>query len=204
MTAVDTLYDKLPNLILGFHGCDETTFRDVLYNHNHLKPSENDYDWLGSGIYFWENSFERAKEWADTKYGEKSRVIGAVLDLGHCLNLTDYKSGAILKSGYSFVKALYQSSGRTLPTNKMGRSQTDVLLRNLDCLVIQQINSLAKAGEYGWDAFDSVRGVFTEGKEAFPGSAIAEKTHIQICIVNPNCIKGYFSPMQADGQYRIP
>lgn len=198
MATIDTLYDKLPNLVLGFHGCNEETFHDVLYAHNHLRPSENNYDWLGNGIYFWENSYERAKEWANVKYGEKGKVIGAILDLGHCLNLTDYKSASILKSGYAFVEALYRSSGRKLPVNKTGRSQTDVLLRNLDCLVIQQINSLTKSGEYGWEPFDSVRGIFTEGKEAFPGSAIAEKTHVQICIVNPNCIKGYFSPMQAN------
>ena len=45
--------------------------------------------------------------------------------------------------------------------------------------VIRQINSFAIAGEYGWNAFDSVSGVFTEGKEAFPGSAVAEKIHVQ-------------------------
>lgn len=40
--------------------------------------------------------------------------------------------------------------------------------------------------------FDSVRGAFPEGGEAFPGGGISAKTHIQICIRNPNCIKGSF------------
>ena len=51
---------------------------------------------------------------------------------------------------------------------------------------------------------DSVRGVFVEGKSVYPGAGIPEKTHIQICIVNPNCIKGYFAPMIPDEDYRIP
>lgn len=42
--------------------------------------------------------------------------------------------------------------------------------------------------------FDSTRGVFTEGGPVFPGAGILEKSHIQICIRNPNCIKGFFLP----------
>jgi hypothetical protein len=40
--------------------------------------------------------------------------------------------------------------------------------------------------------FDSTRGVFTEGGEAFEGSAIQTKNHIQICVRNLNCIQGFF------------
>jgi hypothetical protein len=40
--------------------------------------------------------------------------------------------------------------------------------------------------------FDSTRGVFEEGGQAFPGAAIKEKSHIQICVRNPNCILGFF------------
>jgi len=40
--------------------------------------------------------------------------------------------------------------------------------------------------------FDSVRGVFPEGGEAYPGSSFSAKSHIQICIRNSNCIKRFF------------
>lgn len=43
-------------------------------------------------------------------------------------------------------------------------------------------------------AFDSVRGVFMEGQPAYPGAAIQNLNHIQICVLNPDCIKGYFWP----------
>ena len=52
--------------------------------------------------------------------------------------------------------------------------------------------------------YDSIRGVFIEGGEVYPGSEFVEKTHIQICIVNPNCIKGYFKPMERNEEFRIP
>lgn len=57
------MYSNLPNLIIGFHGCDLTTYENVLYKHERLRASHNSYDWLGNGIYFWENSLDRAGEW---------------------------------------------------------------------------------------------------------------------------------------------
>jgi hypothetical protein len=42
--------------------------------------------------------------------------------------------------------------------------------------------------------FDTARGVFTEGGPAFEGAGIQTKNHIQICIRNENCIKGFFIP----------
>lgn len=50
----NSVYDTLPNLILGFHGCNEEVYHKVIYEHTHLKKSMNAYDWLGNGIYFWE------------------------------------------------------------------------------------------------------------------------------------------------------
>ncbi len=74
-TVTDTLYDKLPNLVLGFHGCNSMAYDNVIVKRQHLKRSTNNYDWLGNGIYFWENSYERAYDWAKNKYGSDARAI---------------------------------------------------------------------------------------------------------------------------------
>ncbi len=29
-----------------------------------MNSSKNDYDWLGLGMYFWENNYDRTLEWA--------------------------------------------------------------------------------------------------------------------------------------------
>lgn len=196
------MYSKLPNLVFGFHGCRKSTYDAVIVDGEQLKPSENKYDWLGNGIYFWENSYERAHDWAKAKYGDDAAVVGAILDLGHCLNLTDFSSTKVLKRGYDILTKLYKKTGEELPQNTNGRSETDVLLRNLDCMVIQQIHAY-NTERYN-DTYDSIRGVFIEGGEVYPGSEFVEKTHIQICIVNPNCIKGYFKPMERNEEFRIP
>ena len=44
--------NSLGPLVL-FHGCDKDVSEAVLSGQATLQPSENDYDWLGNGIYFW-------------------------------------------------------------------------------------------------------------------------------------------------------
>jgi len=40
--------------VVGYHGCDEQLSHDVLLGKKGMEESTNDYDWLGRGIYFWE------------------------------------------------------------------------------------------------------------------------------------------------------
>jgi hypothetical protein len=103
------VYSTLPSFILGFHGCDASVAEKVISGRAHLIPSQNDYDWLGEGIYFWENSPARALEYARLRKrhpapGNKIRkpaVIGAVIDLARCLNLLDTKFLRVAKEGYA-------------------------------------------------------------------------------------------------------
>lgn len=194
------MYSKLPELVFGFHGCDQSVFDRVIKNGEPLDFSTNDYDWLGSGIYFWENSVERAWEWArESGRVKEPAVIGAVIDLGHCLNLTDRKYTDLLASEYEIMKIDYDEEGTPLPKNT-GKTQ-DKLLRKLDCAVIEHLHQFYDDTD---QRFDSARGLFSEGDPIYPDSKICEKTHIQICVRNPNCIKGYFEPRQMDVRYQLP
>ena len=197
------MYKKLPNLVLGFHGCHRDVFNNVIKEGEPLKRSNNSYDWLGNGIYFWEQNFQRAYEWAINRYGESDgQVIGAVIDLGYCLNLTDSASAAILRKGYEILKLRCAAVGNSLPVNRPSKKSEDVLLRDLDCAVIQQIHDFNLQEKK--QMFDSVRGIFTEGLPPYPGSEFREKTHVQLCICNPNCIKGYFKPLIPSNSFSIP
>ena len=102
------MYSKPPHLVFGFHGCDETVFDEVVRRGGQLDFSTNDYDWLGSGVYLWEGSYERALEWAqDSPSIQEPSVIGAVIDLGRCLNLTDSQYTDILATEYEIMKSEY-------------------------------------------------------------------------------------------------
>lgn len=88
------MYSIRPNLILGFHGCDLSVVKKVINGEEPLQSSHNEYDWLGSGVYFWENDYERALDFAKEAKKRKGSgirtpaVIGAVICLENCLDLT--------------------------------------------------------------------------------------------------------------------
>ena len=42
--------------VYGFHGLDKDIGLRILNQEQEFKRSENRYDWLGDGIYFWENN----------------------------------------------------------------------------------------------------------------------------------------------------
>lgn len=204
------LYSHRSQLVLGFHGCDATLAEQVALGRTMLKNSDHDYDWLGPGIYFWENDVDRAEQWA--KENAKSSyssiktpgVLGAYLDLGNCLDLTDSGSLQLLKIPYEALKESSALTGLEMPINKdpLTVHSKDRILRKLDCAVIKTLHELTHKA--GLPAFDSVRGVFWEGGELYPGAGFREKNHIQIAIVNPNCIKGFFLPREVDTKYIIP
>ena len=196
------MYSKLPNVIYGFHGCHKDVFEKVIKQGEHLDQSRNKYDWLGHGVYFWENNVERAEEWAREHFGDDGRVVGAVLDLGHCLNLADKTNIQPLKEGFELLQMNCNLLGQNLPKNRYRNESGDTLLRDLDCAIIEATHQLNE--KINEPPFDSVRGVFFEGPPIAEGSEIREQTHIQIAICNPNCIKGYFIPRDLDDSYPNP
>ena len=121
------MYSRLPSLVIGFHGCDISTFQKVVCDSGELTPSNNNYDWLGNGIYFWEQNYDRALQWAKEQ-AERGRVsepavVGAVIDLGYCLNLTDSHYTGLLKNEYRLMKQEFQQLGLDMPKNT-GRNTT--------------------------------------------------------------------------------
>lgn len=185
---------SFPQFVFGYHGCDRAVGEAVLLGKDTLRFSKNEYDWLGSGIYFFENAPLRALEWAracaENPKLTKGRitdpfVLGAIIDLGHCLNLTDMAQMEILRTAYELVKESFERTGQPLPENTEGN-------RKLDCLVINAIMNLNQLRKYG--DFDTVRGAFIEGKIVYPGAQISDKTHIQVCVRNPDSIHGFFYP----------
>lgn len=99
----------------------------------------------------------------------------------------------MLFNRHKLLKLRCETAGIALPSNRPSKKTSDVLLRDLDCAVIQQIHDYLKDTDS--DEFDSLRGIFLEGGPPYPGSEFREKTHVQLCVRNPNSIKGYFKPL---------
>jgi len=180
-------HNSLGPLVL-YHGCDKEVAESVLLGKEPLKPSENDYDWLGHGIYFWVDSPERALDWAKARRKSPS-VVGAFAYPGHCLNLTDYGVMDELALAYEATKKISEAAGTPLPENS-SRQNGIFMKRQLDCAVIEMVHEIRKAERM--DAYDTVYGVFEEGEFVYPGAAFKNKTHVQIAIRSPAMILGYF------------
>jgi len=161
---MESLYSRRSNLIIGFHGCDESVVRRVVNGEEDLIPSTNDYDWLGNGIYFWENNETRALQWAtelSKRKGssiKKPAVVGAIIDLGYCFDLTDSTYLQELKDAYDIFVKICHRAGKTLPENTDIGTSTDKLIRKLDCSVIQTVHLINQ--DANKRAYDSVKGVF--------------------------------------------
>lgn len=200
-------YELLPSFLLCFHGTDTKTAEAIFAGKAHLKPSENDYDWLGHGIYFWEYSPQRAYQFAQEKFNwqkkkDKVAVVGAIIDPGLCFNLLDASSLGFLEYGYD---ALLEDRGGVdfLPKNGDGK---ELWKRQLDCAVINMVHQIRSEtqtddwikknpGKPSLAPYDTVRGAFWEGGPIYDGARIEKKNHVQICVRNPNAIKGYFRPI---------
>jgi hypothetical protein len=179
--------------IVGYHGCKSRFADEILLGKRPIgewKPSTNDWDWLGNGIYFWEHSPERALRWAREKHkSRRSRpaVLGAILQLGRCFDLLDESITALLGKTYERLASAFAERGLELPKNR-GR---DWKLRELDSFIINEcIDDLKKRG----DVYDTVRGAFLEGTPVYPTAGFSRESHIQISVRNSACILGVFRP----------
>lgn len=146
------------------------------------------------GSYFWEHDPLRALQYAtETAQGKQKNkqaaktpfVIGAIIELGNCLNLVESTSLEILSNAYRELKEVLDKLGKPMPVNK-GEN------RKLDCAVINYLHQTNI--NLGKPAYDTIRCAFPEGDEAYPGAMITSRLHVQLCVCNPDCIKGYFLP----------
>jgi len=186
---------KYQRMIIGYHGCDKSVTDGVLLKGAKLRKSENDYDWLEKGTYFWEHGPERALEWAQAsaRINDQS-VLGAVIHLGNCFDLLDTAHTQLLAKLYPVYRETCQKLNRTIPKNmpSSGEAHGDLLKRHLDCAVINWVLDLLEKRENCH--FHTVRCVFSEDVPVYEGSKIHLKSHIQIAVRDPSTIIGYFKP----------
>ena len=169
-----------PNTVLGYHGCTRATAEKIL-TEQQFALSENAYDWLGKGIYFWEYAPYRALDWARRRFeplGQEAAVIGVTIRLGNSLNLLDVEHVDGLQNAYrSFVQTI--GLNRMPRNTRMGAHYLDREIIDTYCRIVV---------ERGIPEFQTVRGCFPEGQGIYEGSKILELTHVQIAVRDASCL----------------
>ena len=168
-----------PRTVVAYHGCTLPVARAILSD-GAFRASENRYDWLGKGVYFWEYAPYRALEWAkwvSLQKGDAPAVLSATIRLGNCVNLMDVQYHNDLIATHDNLVALYGEENLPKNTNSGGHFR--------DRLVIDgHCDYVAGLGE----AVDTVRGTFPEGEPIYPGSKILSLAHTQIAVRRADCI----------------
>ncbi len=134
-------------------------------------------------------------EWAEARKAEGKIetpfVVGAIIDLRHCLDLFDSAGLKEVSVAHAELVKTLKKAGAAPPKN-VGPTP-DKAGRLLDCAVLNYLHEYRKERE---DAdYDSIRAPFMEGKQIYRGAGFRANNHIQICVRDERCIKGYFRPI---------
>lgn len=184
------MHDLAGGLVLGYHGCDREVAEALLAGEPFI-PSDNSWDWLGPGIYFWEANPKRGIDFARDLQSRKRgsirepAVVGAVINPGLCLDTSSASGLQIVRDAYQQFAQLSAAGQQPTP-----RNSKDLRRRDLDCAVMKLAHRVRQ--EQNLPAADSVRGVFVEGDPIYENAGFREKTHVQLAVRNPDCIKGVF------------
>ncbi|MDP2661745.1 MAG: hypothetical protein Q8R28_13540 [Dehalococcoidia bacterium] len=166
--------------IVGYHGTTVAA-AEAIMEHG-FSSSRNEEDWLGDGAYFFQDAPSRAWEWAKEKAGRRDdnpAVVVALVRLEDCMDFADIGWAEGIKQFYPECIAFRNRHGLPMPLQ-------DGKAHRLDREVINfAIGRLAEEDQGGWR---SVRGVFIEGKPVFRGSAIYDRSHIQVAVRDPSLI----------------
>lgn len=162
--------------VVGFHGTSIDAARSIL--DIGFLPSQNAYDWLGDGIYFWENASKRAEEWAHGRFGAKAAVLGAEILLEDCMDFLDTGWEDPLRAAYASLFATLSRAGIAMPAQKPGRHYLDRAIINHAVVMLKRHSMDIRA----------VRAAFREGDPIYPDSQIYTRSHVQIAVRDPAII----------------
>ena len=164
-------------LATGYHGTHVDYVDSILAQG--LRYSTNEWDWLGDGVYFFQDSPLRALEWAEEHHGKSNAIVlRATIRLESCVDLLDIAWWPTLRLTHSqFVER-----EKALPkqTATSGAHRLDRAVLNYMVTVL---------GESG-QAVRCLRAAFVEGERLFPASALYSRSHVQIAVRDPLLIEG--------------
>ena len=170
-----------PLRVYGYHGTSREKAQEIIDRGFNL--STNDYDWLGTGVYFFQDAPVRALAWARERYPDSPAVIKSELVLENCIDLLDIDWNPIIRATYAIFISAYQKSNLPLPRQNPQRSKA----HRLDCAFFNYL--VGEIIESQGESIGGIRAVFNEGDRIYPDSAIFDRAHIQISIRNLTLIK---------------
>jgi hypothetical protein len=164
-------------VIRGYHGTSATHAAVIL--RDGFVPSDNDYDCLGNGVYFFEDGLAQARTWAKRAHPSEPAVVQADVRLEDCMDLKDSLGWIpLLAQAHDEVLRVSREQRLPLPRQTSGHHRLDRVVIELTVTILEREGIRIRA----------VRGVFAEGAPAFPGSFLSEGSHVQVAVRDTDLI----------------
>lgn len=161
---------KVDPIVYGYHGTSAQNAATILATG--FARSGNPYDWLGDGVYFFQDAPGRALEWAIENHPTAPAVIGAEIRLTDCLDLLDTQWTRTISHIYDGYVDHLKRAGMVPPRQVGGAHRLDREVINY------AVGVLAEQGI----SVACVRGAFREGRPVYADSAIYDRAHVQIAV----------------------
>jgi hypothetical protein len=161
----------------GYHGTSATHAAVIL--RDGFRPSDNDYDCLGHGVYFFEDGLAQAAAWATRAHRSELAVVEADVRLEDCLDLKDTVGWVpLLAQVHGEVLRVSREQGLPLPRQTSSTHRLDRVVIEVTVAILEREGTRIRA----------VRAVFAEGTPAFQGSFLSEGFHVQVAVRDPDLI----------------
>ncbi len=108
-----------PQTVIAYHGTSAEQAAEILQLG--FQHSNNSWDWLGTGIYFWQDAPLRAWEWAEEAARQSGRapaVLGAEIRLSDCMDFLDITWTQALREIYERLQKDYYIDNKDSPVNQ--------------------------------------------------------------------------------------
>lgn len=174
-----------PIVVTGYHGTSKTAAQRILTEG--FVPSVNEWDWLGHGIYFWQDAPVRAYRWAEERLAgttEVAVVVAARIRLDGFFDLLDQRG---MKTLRGLATKFQNHSGRL--SNARGANRLDCAVFNFTTRVLSLLGVKV----------DGYRAACVEGNRLTPGSPIYDLSHVQLVVISHKAIlKSWMVPFDEE------
>ncbi len=170
--------------VFGYHGTSQDHASDIM-EANEFRPSRNVDDWLGHGIYFFQDAPTRAREWSAKRDDEQVVVIKARISLEDCLDFLDITweqelHSLVRRFNKQLEKGTYAEERRKQIAGRETFHPLDCRFMNwLIGILLERIDAPCK----------SIRAAFQEGDPIFEDAKIFDRSHVQINVLDQSIIR---------------
>ena len=164
-------------IVKGYHGTSSSAAHSILKEG--FRISQNHYDWLGDGVYLFQEAPQRAWDWAFEWHGDEAAVLGAEFSTAECINLLDTGWNSFMADAYNSYLSFLNALGDQVPEQSGGNHRLDREVINYAVGVLEDRGIKVAC----------VRSAFAEGRPVYPNSSILHLAHVQIAVRHPQrCI----------------